>query len=167
MIVSTPSSGWFQCAGERGPSIALWLGWRAGQRLAKSDMSWLFVASSARIERRRHTAFHRPHRAAAGEVRGWLHLGAGIATNDYREDRAGLESKLLSKEALRFRGLQGRCSPDAFAGLPDLKPIVADRPGGEMVAMVSNGAIAISASPAAVFTICLVMFQNASRARIT
>ena len=45
VVVTTPSSGWFQCAGERGAGVALWLGlarWAARQ---KTDFSYQFVAS--------------------------------------------------------------------------------------------------------------------------
>ncbi len=142
MIVSTPSSGWFQCAGERGPGIALWLGLARWAAARKSDMSWLFVASSGHELNGvgiRHFIDHIAPQP--GEVRGWLHLGAGIATNDYKKTGQGLEKAETASRARRLFS-SADFEPvlaDAFAGLPDLKPIVADRPGGEMVAMAQRG----------------------------
>jgi len=54
MMVSTPSSGWFQCAGERGGGIALWLGLarHGGARGAQLRVLRDFVG--LRIASRRH-----------------------------------------------------------------------------------------------------------------
>ena len=94
VVVTTPSSGWFHCAGERGPGIALWLGlarWAARQ---KSDLSYQFVASSghelhgAGIEE-----FMRREPPPRDSVLCWLHLGAGIATYDYKKTGQGLQKQ--------------------------------------------------------------------------
>ena len=142
VVVTTPSSGWFHCAGERGPGIALWLGLARWAEHQKSDLSYEFVASSG----------HELHGAGIEEfmkreppprenVLCWLHLGAGIATYDYKKTDHGLEKQSNASHLRRLFSVQ-RFAPilrEAFADLPDLKPIVADRPRGEMVLMAEKG----------------------------
>lgn len=82
IVVSTPLSGWFQAAGERGPGIALWLGLARWAAATPGDQNFLFVATSG------HELHYLGAKAAIGahrvpppqEVAFWLHLGASIGT---------------------------------------------------------------------------------------
>jgi len=70
VVLSTPRSGWFTCAGERGPGVALWLAllpWMA-KRLKNHDIV-VITASGHEYE----------------------NLGAGIAARDWAETPQGLE----------------------------------------------------------------------------
>ena len=92
VVLSTPRSGWFTCAGERGPGVALWLAllpWMA-KRLKNHDIV-VITASGHEYENLGAEAFlHReapePKRTAL-----WVHLGAGIAARDWKETPQGLE----------------------------------------------------------------------------
>ena len=72
----------------------------------------------------------------------WLHLGAGIATYDYKRSENGLE-RLATPSPLRKLYSVERFVPalkDAFANLPDLTPLVGERPaGGELILLAEKG----------------------------
>jgi hypothetical protein len=77
IVVSTPLTGWFQCGGERGPGIALWL--HVASVLAKSDRPVILLGTGS------HEVGHfgMEHALAHGapkpeEVALWVHLGASL-----------------------------------------------------------------------------------------
>lgn len=142
ILISTPSSGWFRCAGERGPGVALWLGLARWAARRESKASYLFVASSGHeLSGVGIRSFIEHSAPPPGDVACWLHLGAGIATYEYRRTASGLEKLATASRARRlytrpqFESLLAK----AFAGQPDLKPIVTDQPGGEMIVMAQKG----------------------------
>ncbi len=142
IIVSTPSSGWFRCAGERGPGVALWLALARWAVARKSDTSFLFVASSAHELDGLGIKHFLEHVAPKPEaVKCWLHLGAGIATYEYKIGGGKLEKLATASPLRRLYSAPPFVAPltEAFAALPDLKPIVTDKPGGEMVLMAARG----------------------------
>jgi len=143
IVVSTPSSGWFQCAGERGPGIALWLAlarWAARQ---KSDLSYTFVASSGHeLESMgiRHFVGHDAPPAA--RTTSWLHLGAGIATYAYEFGPGGRRRLPTPHPARRLMTNDPAMMPllkAQFDALPSLAPTLTERPGGEMIVMARQG----------------------------
>jgi hypothetical protein len=78
IVVSTPLTGWFNCGGERGPGIALWL--RMARFLAKSSRPVTLIGSGS------HEIGHlgMEHMLAHGapapeEVALWMHFGASLA----------------------------------------------------------------------------------------
>jgi hypothetical protein len=82
IVISTPSSGWFTCAGERGPGIAILLA-LAEWAVARPDgLNYLFVGTSGHeLDFLGARLFHGAHLAPPPErTRAWLHLGASIAT---------------------------------------------------------------------------------------
>ncbi len=143
VVVTTPSSGWFQCAGERGPGIALWLGlarWAARQR---NDISYTFVASSGHeMESMGVRHFMGSGAPPAADTISWIHLGAGIATYAYRFgpdgpvrlSAASAERRLMTNTSSFMPHLKAQ-----FDGLPGLSPHLASAPGGEMVVMARQG----------------------------
>lgn len=131
LVISTPRSGWFGCAGERGSGMAAWLllvGWAARTRL---PVDIALVATSgheyenAGGEHFIHHLAPKPDRTAL-----WVHLGANVAARDWHE-RGAMLSPLPSADPQRFL----LASPAlmtaarvAFAGLPGLEnPYPADR----------------------------------------
>ena len=92
IMVTTPSSGWFHCAGERGPGIALWLALARWAAQRKSAVSYQFVASSGHeLDGVGLREFMRREPPRQADLLCWLHLGAGIATYDYKKTENGLE----------------------------------------------------------------------------
>jgi len=83
IVVTTPTSGWFRCADERGPGIALWLALARWAARTEVPASFLFQAYSGH-----ELDFLGGRRAFEGglpdprEVMLWVHLGAGIGVVD-------------------------------------------------------------------------------------
>jgi hypothetical protein len=108
IVISTPLTGWFQCAGERGPGVALWLGLAAWVSRNEVDASFLFLAPTGHeIEHHGLDLWLEEFAPAPEATRVWIHLGANIAV---REGRI---------EAGRFVETEDR-SPGLFAFSPDL-----------------------------------------------
>lgn len=84
LVVSTPRSGWFACAGERGPGIAAWLAlarWCAASRL---PVDFTFLATSGHeYENLGGAVFLERSPPTPGEVALWVHLGANLAARDW------------------------------------------------------------------------------------
>ncbi len=80
IVVSTPSSGWFHCAGERGPGIAIWLALARWASHRKSNARYTFVASSGHeIGEQGMRQYLSAGAPKPDQVAAWLHLGASIA----------------------------------------------------------------------------------------
>ncbi|KTE78474.1 hypothetical protein [Sphingopyxis sp. A083] len=102
LAVSTPRSGWTDCAGERGPGIAIWLAladWMPG---VFRQHSLLFMCNSGH-EYENLGASHIVEKVGPppGETDFWLHLGANAATRDY-QDMPGRLLPLPSADPYRF-----------------------------------------------------------------
>lgn len=144
IVVSTPRSGWTDCAGERGPGIAIWLALAGWAPRAFPDHSLLFVANSG----------HEYENLGAGHLVEefgppplatdfWLHLGANAATRDWHEIPGRL-LPLPSADPNRFL----MTSPDLverarqiFKGQPGLEMSYSSAEGtaGELTAVVKAG----------------------------
>ncbi len=74
LVITTPISGWFQCAGERGTGIAVAV--EAAERLA-ADYPVLFIGASG------HELYHQGAQLAVRELSGTpraiVHIGASVA----------------------------------------------------------------------------------------
>ncbi len=89
LVISTPRTGWFDCAAERGPGIALF---RALARWAPEafEANLLFVATGGHetgftgMDR-----FMETRAPDAAAVRLWVHLGSSIAAYDWARDETG------------------------------------------------------------------------------
>ena len=92
IVVSTPQSGWFRCAGERGPGIALFLGLARWASRRPAGASFLFVSTSGHeLGGVGMRAFLKDLAPQPDRVRCWIHLGAGIATYLWEETPTGLK----------------------------------------------------------------------------
>jgi len=145
LVLSTPRSGWFNCAGERGPGLAAWLGlarWCAGTRpdldlhlLATSGHEYDNAGGAQYLE----TLAPPPSTTAL-----WVHLGANVAARDWHETAAGL-SPLPSADPQRFLLVSTEIIPvvrTAFAGQPGLEaPYAATVEGaaGELTHVLAAG----------------------------
>lgn len=89
VVVSTPKSGWFTCAGERGSGIAIWLA-MAATLASKTDADLLFVATTGHEIEGAGGEMLLTHQAPAPDaVRLWAHIGANIASNDVEFSASG------------------------------------------------------------------------------
>jgi hypothetical protein len=126
VVVTTPKSGWFHCAGERGTGIALFLEaarWLAGQ----TDCDLLFGCSSGHeIDFMGSHVFLAKYAPAASDVRLWLHIGANAAVQ--ATDASGRAIRFLGTPGLGRLTVSEHLLPGAtttFRGLPGYEqPVV-------------------------------------------
>jgi len=125
IVVSTPQSGWFRCAAERGPGIALFLGLARWASRRTSGSSFLFVSTSGHeLGGLGMRAFQKELAPPTGRVLCWLHLGAGIAAYPWEETATGWK-RLLEPDSRRYLMSSPDLVPlltDTFAGQPGLTP---------------------------------------------
>lgn len=144
LVVSTPRSGWFTCAGERGGGIAAWLAiarWASG---AAQQFDLCFICNSAHeyqylgAEEMLHAVAPRPEETAF-----WLHLGANLASRDWH-DGVGAMTPLPSTDAQRYLVVSPELQATArreFSGLVGLEaPYASDvLSAGELTNVIEAG----------------------------
>ncbi|HZM91541.1 MAG TPA: hypothetical protein VFF31_33780 [Blastocatellia bacterium] len=141
IVVSTPQSGWFRCAGERGPGIAMFLGLARWASKRPTGASFLFVSTSGHeLGGLGMQVFLKDLAPSPERVLCWLHLGAGIATYLWEETAAGLK-RLREPDSKRLLMSRPDLVPlltSTFAGIPGLTPTI-DRAVGEYEFMLKAG----------------------------
>ena len=145
LIVSTPRSGWFGCAAERGSGLAVWL-WLAHQLAqSKAAINLEFVSTSGHeyeyLGGEHYLAEAAP---APAKTRLWTHIGASAAARDWHELGPHL-LPLPSADSQRVL----TATPDLiagvrreFAGITGLEATyIADKAmaGGELINVLSAG----------------------------
>lgn len=122
VIISTPISCWFQCAGERGTGVALWL--ELAQYIVKREtgLNWLFVANSGHELSFMGAHKSLPSMPEPGAVRLWLHLGASIAARRWREQDGRLIPLEEGHEYNRLYASERLLATarEVFSGIPRL-----------------------------------------------
>ena len=123
-MISTPQSGWFTCAAERGPGIALFL---ALAKWAKEqDRRFLFVSTSGHeLDGIGMRAFLASKAAPkVDDVACWVHLGAGIATWNFDELTGEIKDpkEVNPRRYLMTNAAMEPLLTPVFADLPGLKP---------------------------------------------
>ncbi len=123
-VLSTPQSGWFTCAAERGPGIALFL---ALAKWAKEqDRRFLFVSTSGHeLDGIGMRAFLDSKAAPkVDDVACWVHLGAGIATWNFDELTGEIKDpkEVNPRRYLMTNAAMEPLLTPVFADLPGLKP---------------------------------------------
>jgi hypothetical protein len=141
IVVSTPQSGWFRCAGERGPGIAMFLGLARWASRRSTGASFLFVSTSGHeLGGLGMQAFLKELAPPPERVLCWIHLGAGIATYSWEETVTGLK-RIREPDSNRFLMTSPDLVPlltDTFAGIAGLTPTV-NRAVGEFELMLKAG----------------------------
>lgn len=144
LIVTTPRSGWFTCAAERGAGVAVWLSLAHGLAAAKPGVNLEFVATSGHeyiyLGGEQYLAHHAPKPA---DTRLWVHIGASAAARDWHE--LGAPRPLPSADSQRVL----TATPDlldrtraAFKGLNGLEAVYEANQanaGGELVNVIEAG----------------------------
>lgn len=124
LVVSTPRSGWFTCAGERGGGIAAWLHLARWASRAATDYDLAFVCNSGHeyqhlgAEELIEKAAPRPQETAF-----WLHLGANLAARDWHVG-VGPDRALPGTDSQRYLVVSPSLLPiaqTAFSGLAGLE----------------------------------------------
>ncbi|WP_342249017.1 hypothetical protein [Sphingomonas sp. OTU376] len=144
IIISTPRSGWFTCAGERGPGVAAWLAlarWAPG---ALPDASLALICNSGHEYERLGAGFALQVAPNPSRTAFWLHLGANVAARDWHEIGGGRQSPLETADAQRFLMVSPahlELARQAFLGLPGLgSPYpVGEGPAGELSNIIRAG----------------------------
>lgn len=144
LIVTTPRSGWFTCAAERGAGVAIWLSLALGLAAAKPKVNLEFAATSGHeyiyLGGERYLEHHAPKPA---DTHAWVHIGASAAARDWHE--LGALRPLPSADAQRVL----TATPDllertrrAFHGITGLEATYEANKanaGGELVNVIEAG----------------------------
>ena len=140
MVISTPRSGWFSCASERGGGIAVFLA--LAKTLAHAtDADLLFVAASGHeLAEAGQRYFLKTLAPPPVQVGLWLHIGANVACQDLAIDAGqltplgrsvtkrglALSADLVQAAGRAFSGQPGYDTPKVFGAAPvlgELEPI--------------------------------------------
>lgn len=123
IIVTTPLSGWFGCAGERGSGIAAFLRLAPllAQRYPDADLHFAGLVGHER-EYVGGDAYAGAYAPPPERVRLWAHLGAGFAARDWHEIADGVLAPLPAADAQRYL-----LAPEAWLGT--LRPLLGALPG--------------------------------------
>ena len=144
LVVSTPRSGWFTCAGERGGGIAAWLHIARWASRASLPLDLAFVCNSGH-EYQYLGAEELLHSVAppASRTAFWLHLGANLAARDWHVG-VGSRQPLPGTDSQRYLVTSPQLVPAArniFAGLAGLEAAYSsqDLSAGELTNIIAAG----------------------------
>ncbi|MNE07783.1 hypothetical protein D3C80_1004140 [compost metagenome] len=119
LAISTPRSGWFTCAAERGPGVAAWLALARWAAEAMKDHDLAFICNTGHEYEYLGAAEAMKQIAPPPEAtRFWLHLGANVAARDWHE-LPGYLAPLPSVDSQRYLSISPELLPLArsiFAG---------------------------------------------------
>jgi hypothetical protein len=142
IIVSTPSSGWFRCGGERGPGIAIWLALAAR---ASAHAPWqsplCFVATTGHeLGALGMRQFLKEGAPPPAQVKAWLHLGAGFAVWAARPRPVGMEAlgQVNPRRGMSAPADMAELLQTSFRDV-DSFPVVTDRRIGETQLLAREG----------------------------
>lgn len=86
LVVSTPRSGWYGCAGERGGGVAAWLHIARWASKAVTDHDLAFVCNTGHeYENLGAAEALKATAPPPKDTRFWLHLGANVASRDWHD----------------------------------------------------------------------------------
>jgi hypothetical protein len=146
VVVTTPLSGWFACAGERGSGIAAFLRLAALLASRAPEANLMFVGTVGHerenVGGERFLATRGP---TADDVRLWIHIGANFAARDWQEASDTLLLPLPAADAQRYLlapvGWLATIRP-ALRGLPGLEmpyPATVENAVGEALSILRHG----------------------------
>lgn len=150
IVVSTPRSGWTDCAGERGGGIAAWLDLVRDAPRLLPDHDLAFLCNSG--HEYENLGAEESLKAVApkpAETQFWLHLGANLAARDWHEGLFGL-APIAGTDSQRYLALSPPLLPAArrlFAGLAGLESPYSSEElaAGELTAIIAAGYPSVAA----------------------
>lgn len=143
LVVSTPRSGWFACAAERGPGVAAWLDLARWARDGLPDHDLAFICNTGHEYEYLGAAEAMKQIAPLPDrTRFWLHLGANVAACDWH-DIGGL-TPLPSVDGQRYLSVTPALLPlsrGIFAGQPGFEAPVSSKilSAGELDEVIKAG----------------------------
>jgi hypothetical protein len=124
LVVSTPRSGWFTCAGERGGGVAAFLHMARWATANAPGHDLLFVCNSGHeYQYLGAEELLREHAPPPEQTAFWLHLGANFAARDWHDSVGGLQP-LPGTDSQRYLVVSPSLLPAAranFSGLSGLE----------------------------------------------
>jgi hypothetical protein len=144
LAISTPRSGWFTCAAERGPGVAVWLHLARWAASALPDHDLAFVCNTGHeYEYLGATEAMEAIAPPVAQTHFWLHLGANVAGREWHEI-PGNPTPLPNVDSQRFLSVSPALLPLAeaiFAGeIGYEKPVSsAVLAAGELVEVIRAG----------------------------
>jgi hypothetical protein len=144
LAISTPRSGWFTCAAERGPGVAVWLHLARWAARAMPDHDLAFVCNTGHeYEYLGASEAMREIAPPPEKTAFWLHLGANVAARDWHEI-PGHPTPLPNVDSQRFLSVSPELLPMArtiFAGQIGYEQPVSSAvlAAGELVEVIKAG----------------------------
>ena len=125
IVITTPLSGWFTCAGERGPGVALFLGlarW-AAERAGSHSLLFLGNTGHELDQIGAHSTLEE-NAPPVKDVSLWIHLGASITAREYGPESQGFPPLDAIHEGGNLVGTKalGPILDTAFANVANLEP---------------------------------------------
>lgn len=142
IVVSTPISGWFNCGGERGSGLAIWLGLAKWAATQASEYTFVFTANSGHEH-----AFKGAHEflerdaPPTDKTKLWIHFGAGAATLEWKKTANGLlkQNNVDPKRRFFFSEAVKDAFEKSFKNIEAQKILANENPGGELVYVAQKG----------------------------
>jgi hypothetical protein len=144
IIVSTPRSGWFRCAAERGSGLAVWLSLARWLSRADHGVNIQLLATSGHEYEYLGGEQFLAQAPAPAVTRLWVHIGASAAARDWHEMGPMLRPLPSADSQRILTATADVVTPvrAAFRGIPGLEATyVADRTtaGGELINVLAAG----------------------------
>ncbi len=135
IVVTTPTSGWFECAAERGPGVALFLELARWAAKSDSQYSYLFLGNSGH-ELDNIGAHYTLNKYAPSveDVASWIHLGASISARNWVRKDGKLQPLPVLYPRLSLVGVESLMPilTSAFKDVKGFKPRSGGRIAGEL-----------------------------------
>ncbi|HEY9047440.1 MAG TPA: hypothetical protein VIN08_16150 [Ohtaekwangia sp.] len=141
IIISTPISGWFTCGGERGPGIAIFNALAAWAVQQKNQYTFLFTANSGHELNNLGAHVFIEKAPKPEDVYLWLHLGAGIATVDWKKEDGTLKklSTVDPKRNIMYSENLEHTIDQAFRDQPGKRWKIRNEALGELAVVAAHG----------------------------
>lgn len=120
IVVSTPTTGWFTCACERGAGVAVFLALARAAAASDAKVNYVFVATAGHeIGHGGMQAFLQADRPTPSQTRAWIHLGASIACYEWRKSgtRWVATNELESRRFLLYSAPMTAAASTAFSAV--------------------------------------------------
>ncbi len=141
LIVMTPRSGWWHCAGERGGGIACWLEVARSMSETGSKRNIMFVATSGHeIGLPGIESFLERRPGLEKDARAWVHFGANIGASreaPLRYSASDHALKRLAQDALQEAGTRS-AEPEPHGEMLGAESKLIDSRGARCVAVVGS-----------------------------
>jgi hypothetical protein len=144
VIVSTPRSGWFHCAAERGSGLAVWLSLARWLARADHGVNIELLATSGHEYEYLGGEHYLAQAPGPAVTRLWTHIGASAAARDWHEMAPALRPLPSADSQRILTATPGLVTSvrEAFHGVSGLEATyIADRTtaGGELVNVLDAG----------------------------